>query len=111
MSVHFIRVKGCDDNIAWINADQIECFYYSPKLNSTDIHMIGNPNENWTIDGDATGYITARKQGTWVKMTGSMPPKYQGHYECSECGWHGEAYERRETDYDFCPHCGAIMSK
>ena len=49
------------------------------------------------------------KTGRWVKMTGMMPPEYHGHYECSECGWHGKAYDRIETRFKHCPECGTRM--
>ena len=46
--------------------------------------------------------------GRWVKMGGIMPPECTGHYECSECLWHGinNNYERH---YRYCPNCGAKM--
>ena len=48
------------------------------------------------------------KSAHWVKMTGMMPPEFTGHFECDNCGWHGKLNER-ETDYNFCPGCGARM--
>lgn len=47
-------------------------------------------------------------KGTWNRMTGMMPPEYTGHYECSNCGWHGK-YDK-EYDYHFCPECGSQMT-
>lgn len=48
--------------------------------------------------------------GRWVKMTGMMPPEYVGHYECSECMWHGSHKDHRpETELNYCPNCGAKM--
>lgn len=52
---------------------------------------------------------TDQKRGHWIKMTGMMPPEFTGHFECDNCGWHGKLNER-ETDYNFCPGCGARMS-
>lgn len=48
-------------------------------------------------------------EATWIKMTGMMPPEYTGHYECSNCRWHGK--REIEIDYKFCPNCGSSMSK
>ena len=45
----------------------------------------------------------------WVKMTGTMPPEFTGHFECDNCGWHGKPFVR-EIDFAHCPGCGAKMS-
>ena len=47
------------------------------------------------------------KEAHWIKMTGMMPPEFTGHYQCSDCGWHGK--HDKEDDYKFCPGCGAKM--
>ena len=49
------------------------------------------------------------RHGRWVKMTGMMPPEFTGHYSCSECDWFCKKHSVRETDFDFCPGCGAEM--
>lgn len=51
------------------------------------------------------------RHGRWVKMTGMMPPEFTGHYQCSECGWFCKKHSIKETDFDFCPGCGADMRK
>lgn len=49
------------------------------------------------------------RHGRWVKMTGMMPPEFTGHYSCSECDWFCKKHSIRETEFDFCPGCGAEM--
>ena len=49
------------------------------------------------------------RHGRWVKMTGMMPPEFTGHYSCSECDWFCKKHSIRETEFDFCPGCGAKM--
>jgi hypothetical protein len=51
------------------------------------------------------------RRGRWVKMTGMMPPEFTGHYQCSECDWFCKKHSIKETDFDFCPGCGADMRK
>lgn len=51
------------------------------------------------------------RHGRWVKMTGMMPPEFTGHYQCSECEWFCKKQSIKETDFDFCPGCGADMRK
>ena len=55
-------------------------------------------------------YMQSTKPGRWIRMTGFMPPEYYGHYECSECGWHGGGYQPVEDTFAFCPNCGARMT-
>ena len=54
------------------------------------------------------------KKGYWIKMRGMMPPEYVGLKECSLCGWHIHpmgryAFDKREDEFRYCPHCGAKM--
>ena len=49
------------------------------------------------------------RRGRWIKMTGMMPPEFTGHYSCSECDWFCKKHSIRETEFDFCPGCGAKM--
>jgi len=51
------------------------------------------------------------RHGRWVKMVRMMPPEFTGHYSCSECDWFCKKQSVRETDFDFCPGCGAKMDK
>ena len=51
------------------------------------------------------------RHGRWVKMTGMMPPEFTGHYSCSECDWFCKKHSIRETEFDFCPGCGAKMGE
>ena len=51
-----------------------------------------------------------RKKGKWERITGMVPPEYQGHYCCSECWWHFKGYVGViENSFNFCPNCGAEM--
>ena len=59
---------------------------------------------------DAAELLKEQTQGHWIRMTGMMPPEYIGHYECSECGWHGGRYQPVETKFSVCPNCGARMT-
>lgn len=62
------------------------------------------------VEERPTADVRENVKGEWVKMTGMMPPEYHGHYECSLCGWHLSHHARTlETEFDFCPHCGADM--
>ena len=54
------------------------------------------------------------RHGEWVKMRGMMPPEYMGLKECNKCGWHinpigRSAFEKHESEFRYCPHCGAKM--
>lgn len=60
------------------------------------------------IEFPAADVVPVRR-GHWVKMTGMMPPEFTGHYECSECRWFCKKHGVKETDFDFCPGCGADM--
>ena len=68
------------------------------------VHFKDLIDEQPTIDNEGHP-----KKAHWVKRLGMMPPEFTGHFECDNCGWHGKLGER-ETDYNFCPGCGAKMS-
>lgn len=53
--------------------------------------------------------VKSVRHGRWVKMTGMMPPEFHGHYSCSECDWFCKNQSVKETEFDFCPGCGAKM--
>ena len=63
------------------------------------------------IDSATAADVEPVKHGRWVKMTGMMPPEFTGHYECSECEWFCKKHSIKETDFDFCPGCGADMRR
>lgn len=67
------------------------------------VHFKDLIDEQPTIDNEEQP-----KKAHWAKMHGMMPPEFTGHFECDNCGWHGKLNER-ETDYNFCPGCGASM--
>ena len=52
------------------------------------------------------------QEAKWVRMTGMMPPEFQGCYECSHCG----GFNVREYLFNkpilpiYCPHCGYFMT-
>lgn len=76
--------------------------------------MTGDGWSNWgvyaLIGRQPVADVVPMRRGHWVKMTGMMPPEFAGHYGCSECGWCGKNF-LKETDFDFCPGCGADMRK
>lgn len=64
------------------------------------------------IDNAPTIDVMPVTHGRWIKMTGMMPPKYHGHYQCSECQWHMKGLRNswtREEELSYCPNCGAKM--
>lgn len=63
------------------------------------------------IDSVPAADVEPVRHGRWVKMTGMMPPEFTGHYSCSECDWFCKKHSVRETDFDFCPGCGAKMTE
>ena len=55
------------------------------------------------------------KRGRWEKLpTTTGVPGLRGHYTCSICGWYNKGLlinRHAETDYNFCPNCGAKMTE
>lgn len=47
--------------------------------------------------------------GRWERLTGMMPPEYQGKRCCSICGKLATEWKGHELLTDYCPNCGAKM--
>ena len=98
-------------NDVYINQDDA---VYAVFERIRQIGMEGNPYvlsiRQAVRDVPAADVETVR-HGRWVKMTGMMPPEFTGHYQCGECGWFCKKHSIKETDFDFCPGCGADMRK
>lgn len=91
-----------ENTVEWLN--QI-------VTNPLEWHMFYSQSEQALLAACALDLIEENHSTAyWVKMTGMMPPEYAGHYECSQCGWHGShnCY-RKETELRFCPQCGSVM--
>ena len=41
---------------------------------------------------------------SWINLWVKMSDRYGTYYACSNCG-----YDRTQTEYEYCPHCGKKM--
>ena len=96
----------------------IDALGEEPEVWSDDDDYALGLNNQWHYDVNALKAVSPAPStptwihGRWIKMTGMMPPEYFGHYECSECGWHLSHRDKtKETELQFCPHCGARMKE
>ena len=83
--------------------------YFRKKEKSSSLFMAVETMCLCLIHKTPAADVEPVRHGRWVKMTGMMPPEFTGHYQCSECGWFCKKHSIKETDFDFCPGCGAKM--